>query len=117
MPTGMNNETAFIKLGYAPAQGRNERLKYHRLNHGPSNAATRMGRGNRLSGRVTAFSDFNVAMKMDESSPSLAAGCATKRAVSCKAETALVSGKDVLKLTLEDVIITSVSVAFRSGET
>jgi type VI secretion system secreted protein Hcp len=120
MPPGINNENAFIKLGSikgkAVTKGFEDWIVFQSMSFGIQQSGE-WEEGNRLSGRVTAFSDLNVVKEMDESSPSLAAGCATKEQFP-KAEIALVSGKDLyFKLTLEDVIITSVSVAFRSGET
>jgi type VI secretion system secreted protein Hcp len=120
MPAGMNNETAFVKLGSikgkAVTKGFEDWIVFQSMSFGIQQSGE-WEEGNRLSGRVTAFSDLTLVKEMDESSPYLAAACATKEQLP-KAEIALVTARDVyLKVTLDDVIITSVSVAFRSGET
>jgi type VI secretion system secreted protein Hcp len=59
---------------------------------------------------------MTIVKEMDSASPSLAQASAMKEQFP-KAEIALVSGKDTyLKVTLENVIISSVSIGFHSGE-
>ena len=69
-----------------------------------------------MSGNITTFADLVIVKEMDGSSPSLSKACAMKEQFP-KAEISLVSGKDVYcKVTLDDVIVSNVSVGFHSGE-
>jgi type VI secretion system Hcp family effector len=79
--------------------------------------------GDRLAGRITSFSDLALVKEMDSSSPSLSQACAIKEQFP-KAEISLAaptkkpkkSKETYLKVTLENVIITSVAIGFRSDE-
>lgn len=66
--------------------------------------------GGRLSGRVTRFADFKFVKEMDVSSPALALACARKEQFP-SVEVVVPSGEEMsLKLTLDDVIVSSVTV-------
>ena len=73
--------------------------------------------GDQITGRVTTFGDLTVTKVMDNGSPALALACALKTQYD-NAELNLVAGGDAyLTVTLEKVIVTSVSVGYSSGET
>ncbi len=112
-------ENAFLKLGSikgkATTQGYVDQIVFQSMSFGVAQSGE-WEEGNRLSGRITTFTDLTLSKEMDESSPSLAAASATKEQFP-SAEINLVSGGAVyFKLTLENVIVSSVSVGFSSGE-
>jgi type VI secretion system secreted protein Hcp len=112
-------ENAFLKMGSlkgkATTKGYEDQIVFQSMSFGVSQAGE-WEDGNKLSGRITNFTDLTISKEMDESSPSLAAACATKEQFP-KAEINLVSGGAVyFKLTLENVIVSSVSLGFHSGE-
>ena len=115
-----HRENAFLKLGNikgnATTKGFENQIVFQSMSYGISQAGE-WEEGDRLSGRITRLDDLTLVKEMDSSSPSLAQACATKEQFP-KAEIALVSGKETyLKVTVEDVLVTNVSVAFQSGET
>lgn len=70
---------------------------------------------NRLSGRITTFGDIKLDKYADSSSPSLAQACATKEQMA-RADLALFDGRGVyMKVTLGDVIVSSVKIDFDPG--
>ena len=65
------------------------------------------------SGRVTTFLDLTLVKELDASSPSLAGACAVKEQFPKAVISAVYAGRDVyFRVTLEGVIVSSVSVAF-----
>lgn len=112
-------ENAFLKLGSikgkATTDGYKDQIVFTSMSFGVAQAGE-WEEGNRLSGRITTFTDLAIVKEMDESSPSLGAACATKEQFP-SAEIALVSGGAVyMKLTLENVIVSSISKGFHSGD-
>jgi type VI secretion system secreted protein Hcp len=115
----LQQENAFLKLGDIKGKATTDKFKdqivFQSMSYGVHQAGE-WEEGDRLSGRITTFADMTLVKEMDSSSPSLAQACALKEQFP-KAEIALVSGKDTyLKVTLENVIVSSVSVGFHSGE-
>lgn len=115
----VRQENAFLKLGNVKGEATTEKFKdqivFQSMSYGVDQAGE-WEEGDRLSGNITTFTDFLITKEMDASSPSLAKACATKEQFP-KAEISLVSGKDVYcKVTLDDVIVSHLSVAFSSGE-
>jgi len=73
--------------------------------------------GDQITGRVTTFGDMTITKAMDNGSPALAHACAMKTQFD-DAELNLVAGGDAyLTVTLEKVIVTSVSTGYSSGDT
>jgi type VI secretion system secreted protein Hcp len=115
----LQQENAFLKLGSIKGKATTDKFKdqivFQSMSYGVHQAGE-WEEGDRLSGRITTFADLTLVKEMDSSSPSLARACALKEQYP-KAEIALVSGKDTyLKVTLENVIVSSVSIGFHSGE-
>jgi type VI secretion system secreted protein Hcp len=71
----------------------------------------------KLSGRITTFSDLSVTKLLDASSPAIATACALKTQIP-QAVISVTSGtKDCYyKLTLDKVIISNVSTSISGGE-
>ncbi len=116
----MEQEYIFLKLGNIKGKATSEKFKDQVVLQNISYGISQGGEwedGDRLSGRITNFSDLSLVKQMDVSSPSLATACATKEQFD-KAEIAVTAGtKDAFyKLTLEKVIITSVSLSMNAGE-
>jgi type VI secretion system secreted protein Hcp len=114
-----DQENAFLKLGEikgkATTTGFEKQVVIQSMSFGVSQSGE-WEDGNLLSGRITNFTDLTLAKEMDEASPSLAVASATKEQFP-SAEINLVSGGAVyFKLTLENVIVSNVSVGFHSGE-
>ena len=112
-------ENAFLKLGDIKGKATTEKFKdqivFNSMGYGVMQSGE-WEEGDRLSGNITNFQDFTISKEMDAASPSLAKACAVKEQFP-KAEISLVSGKDVYcKITLDDVIVSNVSVGFHSGE-
>ena len=112
-------ENAFLKLGDIKGKATTDKFKdqivFQSMSYG-LNQSGEWEEGDRLSGNITNFQDFTISKEMDAASPSLAKACAVKEQFP-KAEISLVSGKDVYcKITLDDVIVSNVSVGFHSGE-
>ena len=115
----LKQENAFLKLGSIKGKGTTKgfenQIVFQSMSYGV-NQAGEWEEGDKLSGRITTFADLTLVKDMDAASPSLAQACATKEQFP-KAEIALVSGKDAyLKITLENVIVSNVSIGFHSGE-
>lgn len=116
----VKQENAFLKLGNikgkAETKGFTDQIVFQSMSYSVHQAGE-WEDGDRLSGRITTFGDLTLVKDMDSSSPSLAQACATKEQFP-KAEVSLVAaGKETyLKVTLEHVIVTSVSIGFHSGE-
>lgn len=118
-PGAPKQENAFLKIGNikgkATTKGFSDQIVFQSMSYGVQQAGE-WEEGDRLSGRITTFADLTILKEMDAASPSLAVACATKEQFP-KAEISLVSGKETyLKVTLENVIVSSVSVAFQAGE-
>lgn len=116
----MRQENAFLKLGDIKGKATTDKYKdqivFQSMSYGV-NQGGEWEEDNRLSGNITTFADLVIVKEMDAASPSLAKACAIKEQIA-KAEISLVSGKDVYcKVSLEDVIVSNVSVGFHSGET
>ena len=111
-------ENAFLKLGNikgkAITQGFQDQIVFLNMSY----QITQQGKweaGERLSGRVTVFGDVKIVKEMDNASPLLALACATKEQFP-RADISLVSGRDVyLLVTLEGVIVSSVSIDYQNG--
>lgn len=115
----LRSEHAFLKLGDIKGKATTERFKDHIVFQAMSYGITQTGEweeGDRLAGRITHFTDVVISKEMDIASPSLALACARKEQFP-KAEISLVAGKDLYcKITLEDILVTNVSVGLQSGE-
>jgi type VI secretion system secreted protein Hcp len=120
MAAGNKQENAFLKLGSikgkAETKGFTDQIVFQSMSYSVQQAGE-WEDGDRLSGRITTFGDLTLVKEMDSSSPSLAQACATKEQFP-KAEVSLVAaGKETyLKVTLENVLVTSVAIGFHSGE-
>jgi type VI secretion system secreted protein Hcp len=116
----LKQENAFLKLGNikgkAETKGFQDQIVFQSMSYSVHQAGE-WEDGDRLSGRITTFGDLTIVKDMDSSSPSLAQACATKEQFP-KAEISLVAaGKETyLKVTLENVIVTSIAIGFHSGE-
>src|SRR5688572_26342087 len=115
----MKQENAFLKLGDVKGKATTDKYKDQIVSQNMSYEVNQSGEweeDNRLSGNITTFADLVIVKEMDASSPSLAKACATKEQFP-KGEIALVSGQgEYCKVTLDDVIVSNVSVGFHSGE-
>jgi type VI secretion system secreted protein Hcp len=68
--------------------------------------------------RITTFSDLTVVKEMDQSSPALARSCAEKKTFPSATLTFVDgSNKEYFKVTLTDVMLSSVNVGYHTGET
>jgi len=120
MAAALKQENAFLKLGSikgkAETKGFQDQIVFQSMSYSVHQAGE-WEDGDRLSGRITTFGDLTLVKDMDSSSPSLAQACATKEQFP-KAEVSLVAaGKETyLKVTLENVLVTSISIGFHSGE-
>ena len=116
----MEQEYIFLKLGDIKGKATSEKFKdqivLQNISYGISQGGS-WKEGSQLSGRITTFSDLSCVKLMDVASPSLATACATKEQFP-KAEISVTAGtKDAYyKLTLEKVIITSISTSISAGE-
>lgn len=116
----MEQEYIFLKLGSIKGKATTDKFKDQIVLQNISYGVSQGGEweeGDKLSGRITNFSDLSIARQMDVSSPSIATACAIKEQFP-KAEISVTAGtKDAFyKLTLENVIITSVSMNMSAGE-
>lgn len=112
-------ENAFLKLGDIKGKATTDKFKdqivFNSMGYGLMQSGE-WEEGDRLSGNITNFQDFTISKEMDAASPSLAKACAVKEQFP-KAEISLVSGKDVYcKITLDDVIVSSLSVGFDTSQ-
>ena len=116
----MKQEYLFLKLGdikgKATTVGFEDQIVLQNISYGISQGGT-WEEGVQLSGRVTTFSDLSCVKLMDIASPSIATACATKQQFP-RAEISVTAGtKDVYyRLTLEKVLVTSISTAISAGE-
>jgi type VI secretion system secreted protein Hcp len=116
----MEQEYLFLKLGDIKGKATSDKFKDQIVLQNMSYGISQGGQWeeqNQLSGRITTFSDLSCVKLMDVSSPSLATACATKQQFK-EAVLSVTSGtKDAYyKLTLEKVIVTSISTAISGGE-
>lgn len=119
VPYAFKQENAFLKLGNIKGRATTpqfiNQIVFLSMSYGIQQAGE-WEEGDRLSGRITTFADLTLVKEMDDASPSLAQACANKEQFP-RAEIALVSGRDMyLRVTLEGVIVSSVSIGFHSGE-
>ena len=116
----MEQEYLFLKLGdikgKATTEGFKDQIVLQNMSYGISQGGS-WEEGTQLSGRITTFSDLSCVKLMDVASPSIATACATKQQFQ-KAEIAVTAGtKDAYyKLTLEKVLVTSISTSISAGE-
>lgn len=116
----MEQEYLFLKLGdikgKATTDGFKDQIVLQNMSYGISQGGS-WEEGDQLSGRITTFSDLSCVKLMDVASPSIATACATKQQFQ-KVEISVTAGtKDTYyKLTLEKVIVTSISTAISAGE-
>lgn len=116
----MEQEYIFLKLGdikgTSTTSTNKDQIVLQNMSYGISQAG-QWEDGDRLSGRITNFSDLSCVKLLDMSSPSLATACALKTQIP-KAEIAVTSGtkEAYYTLTLESVIITSISTSISAGE-
>ena len=116
----MEQEYIFLKLGdikgKATSETHKDQIVLQNMSYGISQGG-QWEAGDLLSGRITTFSDLSCAKLMDVASPSLATACALKTQFP-KAEIAVTSGtkEAYYKLTLEKVIVTSISTSISGGE-
>ena len=113
-------ENIFLKLGDIKAKATTDKFKDQIVLQNMSNAISHGGQWeeqDKLSGRITNFSDLSCVKLMDVSSRALATPCALKTQ-SNDAVISVTSGtKDAYyKLTLEKVIVTSISTSISAGE-
>ena len=116
----MEQEYLFLKLGDIKGKATTDGFKDQIVLQNVSYGITQGGmweEGAQLSGRITTFSDLSCVKSMDIASSSIATACATKQQFS-KAEVSVTAGtKDVYyRLTLEKVLVTSISTAVSVGE-
>lgn len=101
--------------GNATVSGYEDQVVVQAVSYGVSQAGE-WEEGEEITGRVTTFGDMTVTKVMDNGSPALAVACAKKTQYN-KAELNLVAGSDAyLTVTLEKIIVTSISVGYSAGE-
>ena len=110
----LNIDDGAVK-GNATVSGYEEQTVVQAVSYGVSQAGE-WEEGEEITGRVTTFGDLTITKVMDNGSPDLAVACAKKTQYD-KAELNLVAGSDAyLTVTIEKVIVTSISVGYSSGE-
>jgi type VI secretion system secreted protein Hcp len=116
----MEQEYIFLKLGDIKGKATSEKFKEQIVLQNVSYGISQGGQWeeqNQLSGRITNFSDLSCVKLMDVASPSLATACATKQQFKDAVISVTSGTKDAYyKLTLEKVIVTSISTAISGGE-
>ncbi|HMS84167.1 MAG TPA: type VI secretion system tube protein Hcp [Nitrospira sp.] len=116
----VKQEYMFLKLGdikgNATTVGFEDQIVLQNMSYGISQRGS-WEEGAQLSGRVTTFSDVSFVKLLDVASPSIATACAAKQQF-LRAEISVTAGtKDAYyKLTLEKVLVTSISTAISAGE-
>jgi len=101
--------------GNATVSGYEDQVVVQAVSYGVSQAGE-WEEGEEITGRVTTFGDMTITKMMDNGSPALAVACAKKTQYN-KAELNLVAGSDAyLTVTLEKIIVTSISVGYSAGE-
>ena len=101
--------------GNATVSGYEDQIVVQAVSYGISQAGE-WEEGEEITGRVTTFGDMTVTKVMDNGSPALAVACAKKTQYK-KAELNLVAGNDAyLTVTLEKIIVTSISIGYSAGE-
>ncbi len=101
--------------GNATVSGYEDQIVVQAVSYGISQAGE-WEEGEEITGRVTTFGDMTVTKVMDNGSPALAVACAKKTQFK-KAELNLVAGNDAyLTVTLEKIIVTSISIGYSAGE-
>jgi type VI secretion system secreted protein Hcp len=101
--------------GNATVSGYEDQVVVQAVSYGVSQAGE-WEEGEEITGRVTTFGDMTITKVMDNGSPALAVACAKKTQYD-KAELNLVAGSDAyLTVTLEKIIVTSISVGYSAGE-
>ncbi len=113
-------EYIFLKLGdikgVATSDGFKEQIVLQNMSYGISQGG-HWEEQDKLSGRITNFTDLSCVKLLDVSSPALATACALKTQYK-DAVVSVTSGtkQAYYKLTLEKVIITNISTSISSGE-
>ncbi len=116
----VEQEHLFLKLGdikgNATMAGFEDQIVLQNISYGISQRGS-WEDGMQLSGRITTFSDVSCVKLLDIASPSIVTACAAKQQFP-KAEISLTDGTNHVyyKLTLEKVLVTSVSTAISAGE-
>ena len=101
--------------GNATVSGYEDQIVVQAVSYGISQAGE-WEEGEEITGRVTTFGDMTVTKVMDNGSPALAVACAKKTQYK-KAELNLVAGGDAyLTVTLEKIIVTSISIGYSAGD-
>lgn len=101
--------------GNATVSGYEDQVVVQAVSYGVSQSGE-WEEGEEITGRVTTFGDMTITKVMDNGSPALAVACAKKTQYQ-KAELNLVAGSDAyLTVTLEKIIVTSISVGYSAGE-
>ena len=101
--------------GNATVSGYEDQIVVQAVSYGISQAGE-WEEGEEITGRVTTLGDMTVTKVMDNGSPALAVACAKKTQYK-KAELNLVAGNDAyLTVTLEKIIVTSISIGYSAGE-
>jgi type VI secretion system secreted protein Hcp len=116
----MEQEYIFLKLGDIKGKATSEKFKDQIVLQNMSYGISQGGQWeeqNQLSGRITNFSDLSCVKLMDVASPSIATACATKQQFKDAVISVTSGTKDAYyKLTLEKVIVTSISTSISGGE-
>jgi len=114
-------EYIFLKLGdikgNATSTSNKDQIVIQHMSFGISQGG-QWEEGDKLSGRITNFSDISCSKLLDQSSTALSNACAIKTQIPT-AEFAVTAGtKDAYyKLILDNVIVTSISTSISAGET
>lgn len=116
----MEQEYIFLKLGDIKGKATSEKFKEQIVLQNMSYGISQGGQweeANQLSGRITNFSDLSCVKLMDVASPAIATACALKTQYKDAVISVTSGTKDAYyKLTLEKVIITSISTSISGGE-
>ena len=113
-------EYIFLKLGdikgVATSEGFKDQIVLQNMSYGISQGG-HWEEQDKLSGRITHFTDLSCVKLMDVASPALATACALKTQYN-DAVISVTSGTKAAyyKLTLEKVIITNISTSISGGE-
>lgn len=113
-------EYVFLKLGevkgVATSEGFKDQIVLQSISYGISQGG-QWEEQDKLSGRITNFSDLSCVKLMDVASPALATACALKTQYN-DAVISVTSGtkQAYYKLTLEKVIIVSIGTSISGGE-
>ncbi len=113
-------EYIFLKMdgvkGKATSDGFKDQIVLQNIRYGISQGG-QWEEQDKLSGRITTFSDLSCVKLMDAASPALATACALKTQYN-EVVISVTSGtkQAYYKLTLEKVIVTSIGTSISGGE-